>query len=78
MSIIPSRSPRGPYKNTYTKDDIIAALTAYRSAASAGRRINFSQAGAPITSPHPPCVDTIAKLSLLLPQRLAIPLPMTF
>lgn len=51
MSIIPSRSPRGPYKNTYTKDDIIAALTAYRSAASAGRRINFSQAGAPYHIP---------------------------
>ena len=51
MSIIPTRGPRGPYKNAYTNADLIAALTAYRSATHSGRTINFAQAGAPYHIP---------------------------
>jgi len=46
MSITPSRGPRAPYRNTYSKSDILLALSDYRSARLAGRKISFSQAAA--------------------------------
>lgn len=46
-----SPSKRGPYKKTYTKDDILAALTRYRNAERAGRPISFAAAAAPCIIP---------------------------
>ena len=51
MSMIPTRGPRGPYKNTYTKDNIVAALAAHRSAAHAGTKLTLEQAGSPYNIP---------------------------
>lgn len=46
MSSNASRGHRGPYHKSYNKNDVLLALSDYRSAIRAGRRMSFAQAAA--------------------------------
>ena len=46
-----SPSKRGPYKKSYTKDDIFDALTTYRNAQRLGTPMTFTRAGSPYNIP---------------------------
>ena len=56
MSMRVIRGPRGPYKKTYKKCDLLLALADYRSAARAGRKITLEAAGRPYGIHPPPFV----------------------
>ena len=51
MSTVVSRGKRGAYGKSYKKADLLLALSDYRSACRAGRKITFDQAGAPYNIP---------------------------
>jgi hypothetical protein len=44
MSINTTRGRHGPYKKSYNKNDVLLALSDYRSAIRAGRKLSFKQA----------------------------------
>lgn len=52
MSSPSSRSPRGLYKNKYTKHDILTALKDITNAQRSGRKLSFKAAGAPYHIPE--------------------------
>jgi hypothetical protein len=60
------RGPRGPYKKTYKKADLLLALADHRSAARAGRKITFEAAGRPYGIPSTTVRDAHRKAAIAI------------
>ena len=66
MSIHLIRGPRGPYKKTYKKSDILLALSDHRSAVRAGRKMTFAAAGRPYGIPSTTVRDAHRKTTIVI------------